>query len=192
VASESVIAAHADHQWHLEGERYSRLDATTPVRIHFERPQPYPRAPVSSRRFGPYQRFSAMDGVAYTDDRLFAFVDPKVGDWFCYEDGQHWSLMVVSDATSAGKNGLWAALAGLAPHLPGVIGLWSGLTLRYLGRATSIRARLEALGRVLDTSLFTGIAWESHPDPAAREAQLLAEETRGQAAMLRCKIRPAA
>jgi hypothetical protein len=54
---------------------------------------------------------------------VFAFVDSKVGDWFCYDDGHHWAVMVITDAASRGPT------------------------------------RSE----------------ESHPDPAAREAELHAE-----------------
>ena len=90
VMNRTLVARHSDHQWEVEGERYFRLDATSRVQIHFERP---PQG-AFSRHFGPYERFSAVDGIAYTDDRVFAFVDPKVGDWFCYNDGQHWPVRI--------------------------------------------------------------------------------------------------
>jgi hypothetical protein len=182
-ATERVLAEHANHQWVLEGERYSRLDATTAVRIHFERRQPYPRAPVNSRGFGPYERFSAIDGVAYADDRLFAFVDAKAGDWFCYEDGHHWTVMVVSDA-GAPRSDTWTRMLALAPYLAGVIGLWQDTKLVYLGRADSIRARLATLAETLGRSLVTSVTWETHANPAARETELLAEYAAGSASLV--------
>ena len=170
----TILARHVQHQWEVEGERYFRLDATTRVRIHFERP---PQG-AYSRQFGPYERFSAIDGIAYTDDRVFAFVDSKVGDWFCYNDGQHWPIMVVSDASEGTPRSRLRSLAVLAPLLGGVLALWNRGRLLYLGRADSIRERLHAFAggqgslRLEDVSAIT---WEAHADPAAREAELLAQ-----------------
>lgn len=178
-----VIARHRQHQWEVQGERYSRLDASARVRIHFERARVLRDAADKSRSFGPYERFSAVDGIAYTDDRVFAFVDARVGDWFCYEDGRHWALMIVSDATPRNQNDLWTLLIGLAPSLPGVIGLWQDFRLVYLGRAASIRSRLENLADGLDANLFTALTWESHCDPAAREAELHAEYANASASL---------
>ncbi len=173
VQNHTLVARHREHQWEVEGERYFRLDGTTQVHIHFERP---PEG-AYSRQFGPYERFSAIDGIAYTDDRVFAFVDPKVGDWFCYNDGQHWPIMVVSDATEGTPGGRLRSLAALAPLVGGVIALWNRGRLLYLGRAASIRERMHALAGAQDGVRLedaTAISWETHADPARREAQLLA------------------
>jgi hypothetical protein len=140
VQNRTLVAHHMQHQWEVEGERYFRVDATTRVHIHFER---LPQGEYS-RQFGPYERFSAIDGIAYTDDRVFAFVDTKVGDWFCYNDGQHWPIMVVSDAAEGTPRSRLRSLAALAPLLAGVLGLWKRGRLLYLGRAESIRDRLHA------------------------------------------------
>jgi hypothetical protein len=166
----TLVAHHREHQWEVEGERYFRLDATTRVHIHFERPRPGGH----SRRFGPYGRFSAIDGIAYTDDRVFAFVDPKVGDWFCYNDGHHWPIMVVSDASEGSLRERLRSLAALAPLVPGVIGLWQGGKLLYLGCTDSIAGRLRALAGRFGEAI-TAITWEAHPEPARREAELLSE-----------------
>lgn len=175
VQNRTVVARHREHQWEVDGERYFRLDATTRVHIHFERP---PQGEVS-RQFGPYARFSAIDGIVYTDDRVFAFVDPRVGDWFCYNDGQHWPVMVVSDAATAGMRDRLGMVAALAPLLGGVIGLWKRGRLLYLGRAESIGERLAELaagGRLgPDIDEITALTWEVHSNPAVREAELLAE-----------------
>jgi hypothetical protein len=174
VMNRTLVARHSEHQWEVGGERYFRLDATTRVHIHFERP---PQG-SASRQFGPYERFSAVDGIAYTDDRVFAFVDSKVGDWFCYNDGQHWPVMVVSDATPGADHGRLASIAALAPLAAGVIGLWKGGQLLYLGRAQSIRGRLLAIAGE-DRPEVDAVTWEAHGDPAAREAELLAEYAGG-------------
>jgi hypothetical protein len=91
--SREVIATSREHQWAVGEERYFRFDCMARVRIYFERL----REGLTSREYGPYHRFSAVDGIVYTDDRVFAFVDPKAGDWFCYNDGQHWPVMIVTD-----------------------------------------------------------------------------------------------
>lgn len=174
VRNHTLVARHRQHQWDVEGERYFRLDATTRVHIHFERP---PQG-AYSRRFGPYERFSAIDGIAYTDDRVFAFVDSKVGDWFCYNDGQHWPIMVVSDASEGSPRSRLRSVAALAPLLGGVIGLWHHGRLLYLGRADSIRERLADLARghtAAGCDDVTSVTWEVHRDPVRREAELLAE-----------------
>ena len=181
-----IVARHREHQWEVEGDRYFRLDATTRVRVHFEHTRSLPTA-AKSRSFGPYERFSAVDGIAYADDRVFAFVDARIGDWFCYGDGRHWAIMVVTDVgTSSAKDRLRAAI-GLAPLLAGVIGLWEGSKLLYLGQAPSIRAGLEALAsepHSLHRRHVTAVTWECHSDPAAREAELYAEYLDGSRSLL--------
>lgn len=172
------VAMHRTHQWEVQGEKYFRLDATTRVHCHFERPAQN----VESKRFGPYEQFSAIDGIAYVDDRVFAFVDTKVGDWFCYEDGQHWAVMVVTDASTARKNTL-LSIAALAPLLPGIIALWQGAKLLYFGRAQSIRTEIERLARDWGREEISVVSWENHSDPVAREAQLLAEYEGGRASL---------
>jgi hypothetical protein len=179
----TLVARHLQHQWEVDGERYFRLDTTTRVHIHFERP---PQG-AYSRQFGPYERFSAVDGIAYTDDRVFAFVDPKVGDWFCYNDGQHWPIMVVTDAGEAGPRSRLRTLAALAPLLGGVLGLWKRGRLLYLGRAESIRDGLFAFAdgrRGVRPEQVSAITWETNADPIAREAELLARYVKASPALV--------
>jgi hypothetical protein len=86
------VAHYRDQEWQVGGERYFRLDCEARVTIHFEKSEQ-----LKSRSFGPYGRFSAINGIAYTDHKVFAFVDRRVGDWFCYDDGRHWPVMVLTD-----------------------------------------------------------------------------------------------
>jgi hypothetical protein len=102
-ANDEVLAVHREHQWEVQGVRYHRLDSNSRVRIHFEGGGR--DAEAASRRFGPFDRFSAVDGVSYTDNRVFAHVDSGGGDWFCYEDGRRWRVMVVSDASAPAAGG---------------------------------------------------------------------------------------
>ena len=90
-----VIAHHVRHQWEVDGLSYYRLDCTATVTVRFEGGKIPP-----SRTFGPFNRFSAVDGLAYTDGKVFAFLDGKVDAWLCYDLGQHWPIMVVTDAAS--------------------------------------------------------------------------------------------
>ena len=88
-----VLARHVRHQWEIDGASYYRLDCTARVSIKFTGGEV-----PASREFGPFNRFSAVDGLAYTDDKVFAFLDQKVSAWLCYDLGQHWPVMVVSEA----------------------------------------------------------------------------------------------
>jgi hypothetical protein len=159
----TLIAMHREHQWDVQGERYFRLDCTTRVRIHFER---LPGA--RSRSFGPYRSFSAIDGITYADNRVFAFIDQKAGDWFCYDDGKHWPLMIVSDDMADGVKDPLSMFAGLAPLLGGVYALWAADKLLYLGRANGGKETLNsALTRfalestAIDPGRISAVAWET-------------------------------
>ena len=82
----SAIASHEDHAWRVKGERYSRLDILGPLVVVMSKPN-------GQRVFGPFTSFSCVDGVAYTENRVFAFVDNEQADWYCLEDGHHWKTM---------------------------------------------------------------------------------------------------
>jgi hypothetical protein len=185
-ASDNVLARHRNHVWQVGAERYFRLDATARVRIHFERGRHDAREMSRSRDFGPFDRFSAVDGITYTDDRVFAFADAKFGDWFCYDDGRHWAVMVVIDASGGAAKSPLGSAALLAPLVAGVIALWEGGKLLYLGSARSIRARLEALvaEKTLDSSGVTAVTWEAHANPALRETELHSEYASGSKNLL--------
>src|SRR6185436_2687893 len=60
-----VIARHEHHEWRVH---FERLDGTR------------------SERFGPYDCVTFVDGVAYANHQIFAFVDRSIGDWYCHED----------------------------------------------------------------------------------------------------------
>lgn len=62
-----------------------------------------------------------------------------------------------------------------APEDPGVYALWNGDEVVYYGRAASIRARLLEHA---ERPGATHYSWEIAADPAAREAELLAEHER--------------
>jgi hypothetical protein len=126
-----VVAQHEKRQWKVKGERYSRLDVMSRTRVHFEHsPGGGPQSLQRSCDFGPYERFSAAEGIAYADDQVLAFVS-KLGDWFCCDDGRHWAVMVV---TGAGWRRARNPLAALLTHrhFPGVMSLWQQARLLYL------------------------------------------------------------
>ncbi len=89
----AVIAQHGEHRWMVDGEAYSRLDFEEPVKVHFSRAES-----GDSRTYGPFRSFSCVDGIAYKEGSVFAFVDRGHADWYCHDDGQHWPLMVVEPA----------------------------------------------------------------------------------------------
>lgn len=87
-----IRAAYRQHQWSVDGLSYFRLDCTPNVGMHFE------AGPERSRRYGPYARFSAINGLACGDDKVIAFLDFKSARWLFYDSGHHWPVMVVRDA----------------------------------------------------------------------------------------------
>lgn len=94
-AKGAIRAAYLKHQWEVDGLSYFRLDCTSQVGMHFE------RAADRSTKYGPYKRFSAVDGLAYGDDKVLAFMDQKSDEWLYYDSGFHWPTMVVSEEKAA-------------------------------------------------------------------------------------------
>jgi hypothetical protein len=88
------IAKHERHDWLVDGVPYSRLQIDCRVTVCFERVDG-----SRSKRFGPYTCMSFIDGVAYVEHEIFAFVDRSIRDWYCHEDEHHWPLMLVEPAT---------------------------------------------------------------------------------------------
>ena len=92
-ADEILRAPYRNHQWDVDGLSYFRLDCTARVAIQFARGR------ERSTLYGPYERFSAVNGLSYGDDRVIAFLDYKVGEWFYYDTGYHWPVLLVADAS---------------------------------------------------------------------------------------------
>lgn len=87
-----LIAKHESNVWQVEGEPYGRLECTSRLLAHFEHGAE--RSPV----YGPYATLSFVDGVAYADHEIFAFIDRSAGDWYSHPDERHWQLMIVEGA----------------------------------------------------------------------------------------------
>jgi hypothetical protein len=92
-ADKALLAAYHKHQWGVGGLDYFRLDCTGRVVLHFERAQ------ERSTLYGPFERFSAVNGLAYCDDQVMTFLDLKKNEWLYYDSGYHWPVMVVTDLT---------------------------------------------------------------------------------------------
>jgi hypothetical protein len=90
----SLIAAYKHHQWAIDGQQYFRVDCTDRVDIHFERAQ------ERSSRYGPFERFSTVNGLAYGDDKVVAILDIKVSEWLYYDSGHHWPVLVITELGS--------------------------------------------------------------------------------------------
>jgi hypothetical protein len=88
-----LIAEHQHHSWMVDGERFSRLELEGPVMVHFQR-----NDGSVSKSYGPFSVFSAVNGVAFKERSVFAFVDREMNDWYCHDDGHHWPLMVIEPA----------------------------------------------------------------------------------------------
>lgn len=94
-AKGAIRAPYRKHQWEVDGLSYFRLDCTAQVSMQLE------KGPERSPQYGPYQRFSAVDGLAYGDDKVLAYMDQKSDKWLYYDSGHHWPVMVVSDIKAA-------------------------------------------------------------------------------------------
>jgi hypothetical protein len=88
-------APYRSHQWDVDGLSYFRLDCTEEVSVRFS------RLKEDSASYGPYKRFSMVNGLAYGDDRVIAFMDYKLNEWLFYDSGYHWPTMVVRRVTPA-------------------------------------------------------------------------------------------
>lgn len=55
LGNDRFVAYHRERLWEVEGEKYFRLDATSRVRVQFERSRPDPYARSRSRDFGPFE-----------------------------------------------------------------------------------------------------------------------------------------
>ncbi|HEY7237683.1 MAG TPA: hypothetical protein VH600_00810 [Burkholderiales bacterium] len=86
-----VLARHEHHEWNVNGERYPRLQCDSRASIRLERLDG-----SQSQSFGPYESVTFIDGVAYADHQIFAFVDRSIGDWYCHEDERHWTIMLIN------------------------------------------------------------------------------------------------
>jgi hypothetical protein len=86
----AVRAPYRNHQWDVDGQEYFRLDCTANVDIRFERDA------QRSSNYGPYLRFSAVNGLAYGDDKVIASMDHKSSEWLFYDSGYHWPTMIVT------------------------------------------------------------------------------------------------
>lgn len=94
-ADGAELAVHADHIWVAGATRYSRFDIEQPVDLQLR------SNGEKSRQFGPYRHFSCVDGVAYVEQRIFAFYDSENRDWYVFDDGKHWKTVVITAASRA-------------------------------------------------------------------------------------------
>ena len=94
-AKGSMRAPYRKHQWEVDGLSYFRLDCTAQVTVHFE------DGAERSSQYGPYKRFSAVNGLAYGDDKVIAVMDYKADKWFYYDSGYYWPVMIVTDIKAA-------------------------------------------------------------------------------------------
>lgn len=86
-----LFANHANHRWELtDGRNYSRLECVHPLEVCFES-----HDGATSRTIGPFNSFSAVDGILYADFHIIAFCDEQIKDWYSYDLGSHWKAVVI-------------------------------------------------------------------------------------------------
>jgi hypothetical protein len=88
-----VVAKHEHHEWLVDGAPYSRVQIDCRASVHFARIDG-----SRSKRYGPYACVSFVDGIAYVEHQVFAFVDRSIRDWYSHENELHWPLMIIEAA----------------------------------------------------------------------------------------------
>jgi hypothetical protein len=83
-----VIALHVSDGWRVDGEHYLRLDCDTPVVVLWD------GSPTEGTP-GTTGHFSSVDGIAYIDRRILAFVDCERHDWYLKREGQHKPVLML-------------------------------------------------------------------------------------------------
>jgi len=87
------IAAHENHSWRVDGEAYTRAECSCPCSVQLVRADG-----TASKRYGPFESVSFVDGIAYGDRKVFAFADRSISDWYCHDDGKHYPVLVIEPA----------------------------------------------------------------------------------------------
>lgn len=87
-----VIAQHRGHAWHVDGERFTRLDVEGRTELQFLDGE-------ASERSWPSGLFSTVDGVAYREGQVLAYIDLHSGKWIRTKDGRAWPVLLVEPAT---------------------------------------------------------------------------------------------
>jgi hypothetical protein len=88
-ASGRIIATHLPHGWQVDGEDYLRLDATGPVSVTWE---------GHGEALATTGHFSSINGVAYIDRRILAFMDRECNDWYLVREGKHQPVLTLNGA----------------------------------------------------------------------------------------------
>jgi hypothetical protein len=81
-------------RWVLPEGAYMRIDVHGPLGVTLLRPA------ASYLVYGPYAHFSFVDGVAYGDGTVFAFIDGDVKDWYSLQDNRHWTSLQITPSAS--------------------------------------------------------------------------------------------
>jgi hypothetical protein len=85
---ETPLARHRYNRWIAgTGEEFATLQIVGPLLVTTE---------GKAQTLGPYLRLSMFDGVAYVDERVFAFTDIQQHDWYMHDIGAHWPAMRIS------------------------------------------------------------------------------------------------
>jgi hypothetical protein len=87
-----VIASHVPQGWNVDGKDYLRVDSETPVVVRWDG---LPASGTSATT----GHFSSVDGVAYIDRRILAFVDRERSDWYLKREGCHKPVLFLEPVT---------------------------------------------------------------------------------------------
>ena len=89
-AGGKIIATHLPHCWLVDEQECLRLDIEPFVAVTWE------GFNGSDSTTG---HLSCVDGIAYIDRRIFAFVDRERGDWYLLRQGLHQPVLTLAPIT---------------------------------------------------------------------------------------------
>jgi hypothetical protein len=88
------IASHfSEGWWRVDGQDYLRLDSDGPVVVLWDGGPAGGTAATTGH-------FSSVDGIAYIDRRILAFVDLERHDWYLKRQGEHKPVLVLMPSKS--------------------------------------------------------------------------------------------
>lgn len=85
-----LVARHRNQLWNVDGERFTRLDVEGRAELQFVDGE-------SSERYRP-GLCSFVNGIAYCDGEVLAYIDAHRYTWIRRSDGGQWRVLLVEPA----------------------------------------------------------------------------------------------
>lgn len=90
-----VLAEDSNYRWLIDGRKYSRFDCDEECNVTLARDRDQ-----ASKTYGPFPSFSSLDGLKFVDHQMFCHYDEATKDWYGYQSGEHWDVLLVDPKRS--------------------------------------------------------------------------------------------